>query len=421
MTSSKLISKNNIILFFFSILPISFISGNAVLELNIFFIIIFFLKELFTDKEYFFGILKNKFFLLLISLWFYLIINALFGVNYEVSLRRAIFFFRYIFLIFAFVYFFRDEKIRNAVINIYTLILLLVSFDIFFEFIFGKNILGFESPMKNERIVSFFKDELIVGSFLASFLFIIFGKFFNEDKTVLSAILFTIFAVSILITGERSVSIKVLISIVLIIFFVLKNPKLKIYIALFSILFISLIFTNNNLNTRYLSFFGHFEKNFKKEDIYKSVLETKYLNQSLFSYEILKDNYFSGVGTKNYLSACRDLKDVSKKDIIQVNAVHCYTHPHQFYYELISEHGIIGSIIILCILFNLFSNKSNNFTKKDKRELFIFKIYFILSLVPILPTGSFFSSLQLFQFFLNYAIYLVYYESKYLNYKKNKI
>tara|TARA_B100001093_G_scaffold104345_1_gene96521 strand:- start:191 stop:1330 length:1140 start_codon:yes stop_codon:yes gene_type:complete len=379
------------------------------------------LRELFIDKKYFIKILKNKFFLLLISLWVYLIINALFGLNYEVSLRRSIFFFRYIFLIFAFVYFFKDEQIRNKVINIYTLILLLVSFDIFFEFIFGKNILGFESPMKNERIVSFFEDELIVGSFLASFLFIIFGKFFNENKTILSAILFTIFAVSILITGERSVSIKVLISIVLIIFFVLENPKLKIYIALFSILLISLIFTNNNLNKRYLSFFSHFEKNFKKEDIYKSVLETKYLNQSLFSYEILKDNYFLGVGTKNYYSACSDLKNTSKKDIIQVNAVHCYTHPHQFYYELISEHGIIGSLIILYILLNLFSNKSNTFTKKDKRELFIFKIYFILSLVPIFPTGSFFSSLQLFQFFLNYAIYLAYYEAKYLNYKKNMI
>ena len=62
MTSSKLVSKNNIILFFFSILPISFISGNAVLELNIFFIIIFFLRELFFDKDYFGKILKNKFF-----------------------------------------------------------------------------------------------------------------------------------------------------------------------------------------------------------------------------------------------------------------------------------------------------------------------------------------------------------------------
>ncbi len=421
MTSSKLVSKNNIILFFFSILPISFISGNAVLELNIFFIIIFFLRELFFDKDYFGKILKNKFFYLLVSLWFYLIINALFGLNYEDSLRRSIFFFRYIFLIFALVYFLRNKQIRDKVINIYTLILLFISFDIFFEFIFGKNILGFESPMKNERIVSFFKDELIVGSFLASFLFIIFGKFFNEDKKILSAILFTIFSVSILITGERSISIKILISIFLIIFFVLESPKLKIYTALFTILLISLIFTNNNLNMRYKNFLTHFEKNFKKEDIYGSILETKYLNQSLFSYELLKNNYLLGVGTKNYSSACRNLKNTSKKTVIQKNAIHCYTHPHQFYYEFVSEHGIIGSIIILTILISLFLNKSYIFTKNDKRKLFIFKIYFIISMVPIFPTGSFFSSLQLFQFFLNYAIYLVYYETKRSNYKKGEL
>ena len=420
MTFSKLVSKNNIILFFFSILLISLISGNAVLELNIFFIIIFFLRELFLDKDYFSRILKTKFFYLLISLWFYLIVNALFALNYEVSLRRSIFFFRYILLIFAFLYFLRGEQIRNKIINIYTLILLFISFDIFFEFIFGKNILGFESPMKNERIVSFFKDELIVGSFLASFLFIIFGKFFNENKTILSAILFTIFSVSILITGERSISIKILISIFLIIFFVLENPRLKIYTTLFSILLISLVFTNDNINIRYKNLLTHFEKNFQKDDIYKSVLETKYLNQSLFSYELLKNNYLLGVGTKNYSSACRNLKNTSKKTVIQENAVHCYTHPHQFYYEFISEHGIIGSIIIIGILISLISNKSYIFTKKDRRKLFIFKIYFIISMVPIFPTGSFFSSLQLFQFFLNYAIYLVYYEAKYLDYKKNK-
>ena len=130
MTFSKLVSKNNIILFFFSILPISFISGNAVLELNIFFIIIFFLRELFLDKDYFSRILKTKFFYLLISLWFYLIVNALFALNYEVSLR-SIFFFRYILLIFAFSIFFKSEQIRNKIINIYTLILLFISFDIF--------------------------------------------------------------------------------------------------------------------------------------------------------------------------------------------------------------------------------------------------------------------------------------------------
>ncbi len=418
MTFSKLISKNNIILFFFSILPISFIIGNAVLELNILFIIIFFLRELFLDKDYLIKILKAKFFYLLISLWFYLIINSLFALDYEISLRRSIFFFRYILLIFAILYFLRGEQIRNKVINIYTLILLFISFDIFFEFIFGKNILGFESPMKNERIISFFKDELIVGSFLASFLFIIFGKFFNENKTILSAILFTIFSVSILITGERSISIKILISIFLIIFFVLENPRIKIYTALFSVLLISLIFTNDSLNFRYKNFLIHFEKNFEKENIYKTVLETKYLNQSLFSYELLKNNYLLGVGTKNYSPACRNLKNTSKKTVIRENAIHCYTHPHQYYYEFISEHGIIGSIVIIGILISLFSNRYYIFSKKDKRRLFIFKIYFIISMVPILPTGSFFSSLQLFQFFLNYAIYLVYCEAKYLDYRK---
>ena len=217
--------------------------------------------KLFLDKDYFSRILKLSFFVDFIVVL--LIVNALFALNYEVSLRRSIFFFRYILLIFAFLYFLRGEQIRNKIINIYTLILLFISFDIFFEFIFGKNILGFESPMKNERIVSFFKDELIVGSFLASFLFIIFGKFFNENKTILSAILFTIFSVSILITGERSISIKILISIFLIIFCT-RKPRLKIYTTLFSILLISLVFTNDNINIRYKNFLTHFEKNFQK-------------------------------------------------------------------------------------------------------------------------------------------------------------
>ena len=418
MTFPKHILKDKIILLFFSILPISFIIGSAVLQLNIFLIILFFLKELFTDRKYFNELLKDKFFLLLILLWVYLIINALFGINYEISLIRSIFFFRYILLIFAFVYFFKNKQIRDKVINFWTVILLIVLFDVFFEFLFGKNILGFESPMKNERIVSFFKDELIVGSFLASFLFIIFGKFFYENKIILSTFLFVIFSAGIFITGERSVSIKVLIAIILIILFVVENTKFKIYISLFSILLISLIFSTSNLSTRYLTFLSHIEKNLKKESTYKSFLETKYLNQSVFSYEIFKNNYFLGVGTKNYLAACNNLKKISKNTVIRENVVYCYSHPHQFYYEFISEHGLIGSIIILGILLNLFFSKSSKLTTTDKRKLFAFKIYFIVSLIPILPTGSFFSSLQLFQFFLNYAIFRVYHDAKILEYKK---
>ena len=146
--------------------------------------------------------------------------------------------------------------------------------------------------MKNERIVSFFKDELIVGSFLASFLFIIFGKFYYENKVILSLFLFAIFSACIFITGERSVSIKIIVSMILIILFIVENPKLKIYTTIFSILAVYLIFSTSNLNIRYSSFYGHLEKNFKKENTYNSFIETKYLNQSIFSYEIFKNNYF---------------------------------------------------------------------------------------------------------------------------------
>ena len=92
MTSTSLLLKDKIILLFFSILPVSFIIGSAVLQLNIIIIILFFLKELLRDRKYFIELKKDKFFLSLILLWIYLIINALFGINYEISLIRSIFF-----------------------------------------------------------------------------------------------------------------------------------------------------------------------------------------------------------------------------------------------------------------------------------------------------------------------------------------
>ena len=409
MILKKLIHKDNFTLFFFSLLPISFIVGNAILELNIIFIILLFLKEIIRDQKYLREFFKSKLFYLLFILWIYLIFNSLIGINYENSLRRGIFFFRYIFLIFALIYFLKDKTLRNKVINFWTLVLLIVSFDVFFEFIFGQNILGFESSMKNERIVSFFQDELIVGSYLSTFLFIIVGKFYFDEKKYSSIILFLIFFISILITGERSISLKILFSVFLIIFFVLNKPKLKILTLISSILLIILILSTENLGNRYKNTFKSLNKSFVDQKLYLNILNTKYINQSLFSFEILKQNFLFGVGTKNYLEACSELKRTSDIKIIKEKVVNCYTHPHQFYYEFVSEHGFFGTITILTLILMLFlTNKNRVIDKEKRRKLFIFKIYIIISLLPMIPTGSFFSSLQLFQFFINYSFYEIY-------------
>ena len=59
------------------------------------------------------------------------------------------------------------------------------------------------------------------------------------------------------------------------------------------------------------------KKNFESQDLYNGILDIKYLNQSIFSYEILKQNYLIGVGTKNYLIACSGLKNTSKNELIR--------------------------------------------------------------------------------------------------------
>ena len=136
------------------------------------------------------------------------------------------------------------------------------------------------------------------------------------------------------------------------------------------------------------------------KNLYETTLNTKYINQSLLTYEILKDNKLFGVGNKNYFNSCIKLE----KNL----AIKCYTHPHQIYYEFLSEHGIIGSMIIIISLFMLLYKKNNLLTKSNTNLLFIFKIYCIISLIPLIPTGSFFSSYNMALFWINFSFFEIF-------------
>ena len=78
----------------------------------------------------------------------------------------------------------------------FILVLLIV---IFWESYFGKNILGYGGVLYGKRLVSFFKDEPIVGGYINSFYLIIVGYLFylsndisNRYKYILSDIGFPI-------------------------------------------------------------------------------------------------------------------------------------------------------------------------------------------------------------------------------------
>ena len=89
----------------------------------------------------------------------------------------------------------------------WTLIITFILFDIFYESLLGKNIVGYGGyEMFGDRIVSFFKDEPIVGGYIYSFYLIILGFLFYEFNQKNLIILFSIiFLVAILLTGRDQI------------------------------------------------------------------------------------------------------------------------------------------------------------------------------------------------------------------------
>lgn len=131
------------------------------------------------------------------------------------------------------------------------------------------------------------------------------------------------------------------------------------------------------------------------------------------AFEVFKNHKLLGVGNKNYrVETCNEEK--SKKNI----KYFCTTHPHQIYFEFLSEHGLIGSIIILSIFYKLIFSKILG-TIREKNYVKIGSlIYLLFVFSPVIPSGAFFNNYVLTIFAINLSIF--YASDKNLNiFKKN--
>ena len=388
--------SNNFFLTLFSLIPISIVIGATASLLNILLIDILFIILLVKKKNYSF--IFNKYFIYLILMYLYLLFNSFISLDYKEGLLRNIGFIRVIILFLAFNYFFNIKFFFKKVFFVWLCFFLIVLIDVQFEFQLGKNIFGYESPY-GDRIVSFFKDEPIVGGFLAAFWLILIGFLFdqsNEKFKILIMILSLLFLVSIFMSGERSNTIKAVVSFGIFYFF-LKQFSLSQKLT--SILFIITIFLSILFNSEFL----------KLRFINQISAEVKNLNQSSYiqlqqsGLEIFKNNLLFGVGNKNYRVVTCNSNDF---DSIIYTKQYCSTHPHQIYIEFLSEHGLIGSIILLLIFYILMFSKIKEVIKA-KNYLGIGSFcYLVTTFIPILPSGAFFSDHMLTLFFINFSIFV---------------
>ena len=400
---------NSYFLLLFSFIPASIIIGPAVSLINILLIDFLFIFLIIYKKDYKF--LSNKAVKLIIFLCLYLIFNSIISKDFLMSANRNFGFIRFGILFLAFNYFFYNKDFVNRVLIVWILTLSILSLDTYIESIFGKNILGYGEAY-GSRIVSFFKDEPIVGGYINGFYLIIIGYLFYIKKNTTNKYKYIIlvisifFIIAIILTGERSNSIKAISGFFLFYFF---NDFFKFKEKIFSILLLILLCTfllnsSDFLKIRYGSqFFDpivstlQLNSKIQKNEIKVNTLKDNiYLRLYQSGFEVFKKYPIFGVGNKNYrIETC--LKEKNPNYI-------CTTHPHQLYFEFLAEHGLFGSVVLFFILFNLIFGRIKIILASKNYLQIGCLIFLTTSFIPFLPSGAFFADYNLTIFWLNLSI-----------------
>ena len=389
---------------FLIFLPISIIIGPAISLINVLLLNILILLVIF--KKNFFDFFNNYSLRLIFILYFYLIFNISISLDYNEGLIRNLGFLRMIFLFIGINYFFYFYEKNNKFLNYWTIIILIFIGDIFLERYSGTNLFGWGANEINgvpqvygDRVLSFFKDEPVSGAFLSGFIFLIFGNLLSKNYNKFIPIIFLIVGfTAILITGERSNTLKILTGIFIYLFFVdTINIKIKILFCFLLLATVFLIINQSEyLKVRYQN--QIIDKINSKEKIINYYNTNNYIKLYKSGYTVFKNNPFFGVGNKNYrVETCKSSNRSN-------NFYKCTTHPHQIYIEFLSEHGLIGTVILLSIFFYLIFRILRIILKsKNYLQLGAFT-YVLINFIPIIPSGSFFGDFNLTIFWINFSI-----------------
>ena len=226
------------------VLPLSLLIGSGVINFIIIAFDILFIIEIIKQNKIDF--LKNNIFYFLITIWIYLIINSVLGINTENSIIRSFGFVRFIILVMGINYYlYKDYKLfEEIILKLWSFLFLIVTLDLLFESIFGFNTFGNQS-LATGRLSGFLGEELKIGNYYFGFVLIalsfIIYKFKNNYIFFFLTILFLTVA---LLIGERSNFLKILIIVPMFtLLFEKKYFLKKIFLLLIAVsILISIIF-----------------------------------------------------------------------------------------------------------------------------------------------------------------------------------
>ncbi len=395
----------NILLLF---IPVAFVAGNLVLNLNILLVILFslfyFRSKIFEQKL---SIIDK----LLVIFFLYILVNGIINGFLNYSGSYNIQFKSFTYLRFLLLYFVLKLCVKENIINFKYLffsfgtICLLVVLDIIIQYLFGQSIFGYEVSKNQRHFSGPFGDEYIAGSFIQRFfifalcsitVFLKIQKVTLQNIFLFSLVLF--FLIGCILAGNRVPL--VLFIMILFLFFLFEKHLRKKFVAIFiisSLIFSLLVFTNNNLTNHY-KFFAKSGIEIK-DYLIKRTVSDNYEIPNNYSKEIetgllvWEDKKIFGGGVKSFYSNCVKVSSIA---LTKIGGANCNTHPHNYYLHILTELGLIGLLLCLLIFITIIIQSlkiifSMNNSNKRKILLPLFLV-FIAEIFPFKTTGSFFTS-----------------------------
>ena len=391
------------------LIPIFLVTGPFLSDLAVTITSIIFIVLLFQSKN--FKIFKNKFYYIFFIFYIYLILNSLTqNLNYD-SLRISFTYIRFGLFSLALTYFLnQDAKLIKKIFYSLLTVFIILIFDGFFQYFTGKNILGWELIYPGPRVSSLFGDELILGSYVARMLPVLIGlmlifNFSKDKKFIFYSVILASF-ILILISGERTAFFLTLLMLALMFFFTYENKKMlrKIILVSFACSFLIISFSNS-IKERIVNVTLEKILASKNQDNKYYIISKQHHEHYVSGIRMFLNNPISGVGIKNFRVFC------SEKEYY-ISQYTCSPHPHSTYVQLLSETGIIGSLIVFICFIYLNMRLISHYNKcsadkpiyKDYQICFLISFY--LTLWPLVPSGNFFNNWLSIIYFYPVGIFL---------------
>lgn len=430
-------SETNLFKFFFiygiAIFPLLLLIGPLISEL--FLILIIFYSIFFIVREKKFQFFRNRYLIFFAIFYLSILFSTIFNFYNFNNTIGGVLYFRI--PLFAFSIWFILEKFFNfdkKIVIFYSVFISIIIFDSLIQYYYGKNLIGYE--IMNDRVSSFFGEELILGGFILRILpifliYLIMSETLTEKKNnLISIILISFSCFTIYLSGERT-SFGLLILFLFTLFFISKNLRKMIILIMISFITLSIILPNlkssdqpnpavRMFNKSYNQVLGIGEEQYEKHK--KKIFSKVYIfshdhhGHYLLSYKIFKDHMIFGTGVKGFRYLCR------KKIYILENNDGCSTHPHNTYVQILVSNGLIGfSLLVFALLFvvrEIFAcrkkiNSLKEFNKYEISKAIAIAAIFV-NIWPLVPSGNFFNNwLSMFYFYpVGFYLYFKYHNEK---------